>query len=346
MGSQRPKRVLLTGVSGFLGSHTAIQLLEKEYEVVGTLRELKRADEISGMIARHTAKVGALKFVKADLLDEQIWKVLTKGVDFVQHVASPFPRELPRHEEDLIRPAREGALNVLKAASANGVKRVVLTSSIAAVMYGRERGKQSAVYDESNWTDVSNRSDTTPYYRSKTLAERAAWDFMASDKSGMELVSVCPGAILGPVLERDFGTSANMVIKMLDGSMPAFPKLGFEIVDVRSVADLLIRAMEMPQAANQRFLGTSGYAGFADIARILREAWPDRKIPSRSVPSFLVVLLSLFDKTLRPVLKDLDTTRRADHSKAVDLLQWQPIPNEEAILSCARSLIDLEIVRV
>ncbi|MEN6454626.1 MAG: NAD-dependent epimerase/dehydratase family protein, partial [Prolixibacteraceae bacterium] len=223
METEKKKKILLTGVSGFLGSHTAIQLLEKGYEVTGTLRSMKRAGEIREVIARHTSKVGALKFAEADLLDGQIWNELTKGVDFVQHIASPFPRELPRHEEELIRPARDGALHVLKAASANGVKRVVLVSSIAAVMYGREKGKRSGVYNESNWTDVTNRKDTTPYYRSKTLAERAAWDFTANDESGMELVTVCPGAILGPVLESDFGTSANMVIKMLDGSMPAFP---------------------------------------------------------------------------------------------------------------------------
>ena len=344
MKIENKKKVLLTGVSGFLGSHTAIQLLEKGYAVTGTLRSMKRAGEIEDMIARHTSKVGALKFAEADLLDGQIWNELTKGTDFVQHVASPFPREFPRHEQDLIRPAREGALNVLKAASSNGVKRVVLTSSIAAVMYGREKGKRSAVYNESNWTDVTNRKDTTPYYRSKTLAERAAWDFMINDKSGMELVSVCPGAILGPVLERDFGTSANMVIKMLDGSMPAFPKLGFEIVDVRSVADLLIRAMEMPRAANQRFLATAGYISFAEIATILRKAYPKRKIPSMLVPSFLVELFSMFDKTLKPILADLGATRTADHSKALHMLQWQPIPNEEAVLSCARSVIGLKIV--
>jgi dihydroflavonol-4-reductase len=344
MESENKKKVLLTGVSGFLGSHTAIQLLEKGYEVTGTLRSMKRAGEIRELVARHTSKVGSLKFAEADLLDGQIWNELTRGIDFVQHIASPFPRELPRHEDELIRPAREGALNVLKAASANGVKRVVLVSSIAAVMYGREKEKRSGTYNESNWTDVTNRSDTTPYYRSKTLAERAAWDFIANDKSGMELVTVCPGAILGPVLESDFGTSANMVIKMLDGSMPAFPKLGFEIVDVRSVADLLIRAMELPQAANQRFMATAGYISFAEIAAILRKAYPTRRIPSMSVPSFLVVLLSMFDKTLKPILADLGATRTADHSKALHMLQWQPIPNEEAVLSCARSVTGLKIV--
>lgn len=344
METENKKSVLLTGVSGFLGSHTAIQLLEKGYEVTGTLRSMKRAGEIKELIARHTLEVGSLKFAEADLLDRSVWNELTKGIDFVQHVASPFPRKFPRHEEELIRPAREGTLNVLKAASANRVKRVVLTSSIAAVMYGREKVKRSGTYNESNWTDVTNRKDTTPYYRSKTLAERAAWDFMTNDKSGMELVSVCPGAILGPVLKNDFGTSANMVIRMLNGSMPGIPKIGFEFVDVRSVADLLIRAMEIPQAANQRFLATAGYLSLSEMAGILRRAYPGRKIPSRQVLSLLVPLAAAFDKSLKLILSDLDAVRKADHSRAAEMLQWQPIPAEEAILSCARSVIDLKIV--
>ncbi len=279
------------------------------------------------------------------MLDKEVWYNLTRGIDFVQHVASPFPRELPEHEDELIRPARDGALHVLRAASTNKVKRVVLTSSIAAVMYGRKRGKRSGRYNEENWTDETNRKDTTPYYRSKTLAEKAAWNFMKTEENGMELVTVCPGAILGPVLESDFGTSANMVIKLLDGSIPALPRLGFELVDVRSVADLLIRAMEMPQAANQRFLGTTGYLRFADIAQILKEAYPGRKIASRTIPSLMVRLFSNLDKTLKPILIDLGYKREADHTKAETLLQWKPLSNREAVLSCAQSAIDLGIVK-
>ena len=344
MENQANGRVLLSGVTGFLGSHMAIQLLENNYEVTGTLRNMNRADQIREVIAKHTAKSGQLRFAEADLLDEGVWKELTRDVDFVQHVASPFPRELPKHEEDLILPAKKGVLNVLAAASINGVKRVVLTSSIAAVMYGRDKKNRSGLYNETHWTDFTNKKDSTPYYRSKTIAEKAAWDFMEKDKSGMELVTVCPGAILGPVLESDFGTSANLVIKLLDGSTPALPDLGFEIVDVRSVAGLLIRAMEMPEAANQRYLATAGYVTFKEVAQILKEAYPNKKIPSKTLPSFLVSLLSNFDKTLKPILPDLGETRKADNSKAKTMLNWEPIPNREAILSCAGSVMELGIV--
>lgn len=338
-------KVLLTGVTGFLGSHTTIQLLEKNYEVTGTLRSMKRADEIRELIANHTSKTGRLNFAEADLRDPAVWHDLTAGMDFVQHIASPFPRELPKHEDDLIIPAKEGALHVLKAASENRVKRVVLTSSMAAVIYGKNKENRSGTYDESHWTDISNCEDTTPYYRSKTVAEKAAWDFMKTINTGMELVTVCPGAILGPVLEKDFGTSANIVIKLMDGSSPAIPNLGFDVVDVRSVADLLIRAMEMPQAANERFLASAGYVKMKDVAKILKEAFPGRKIPSKKIPDFMVRLFANFDQSLKPVLNDLSVARKVDNTKARELLKWEPLPNREAILSCAKSVIDMGIVK-
>ena len=168
---------------------------------------------------------------------------------------------------------------------------------------------------------------------------------MKTDKSGLELTSVCPGAVLGPVLEKDFGTSANIVIKTLDGSSPALPDIGFDIVDVRSVADLLIRAMEQPQAAGQQYIGSSGYMKFKEVATIIKEAYPDRKIPSMVLPHFVVRVFSRFDPSIRPVLIDLGVERKADHSKAIKDLDWNPLSNREAILSCAKSVLDLGIVK-
>lgn len=337
-------KVLLTGISGFLGSHTAIQLLEKGYQVTGTLRDMNRADSVREIIGKRTSKIHNLHFAVADLEDEKVWKDLTKGMDYVQHIASPFPRELPKDDDDLVLPAKNGTLNVLKAAAANGVKRVVLTSSTAAIVYGKPKGERNGTFNETQWTDPSNRKDSTPYFRSKTIAEKAAWDFMKTEKSGMELTSVCPGAILGPVLENDFGTSANIVIKTLDGSSPALPDIGFEMVDVRSVADLLILAMEQPQAAGQRYIGSSGYMKFKEVATIIRGAYPERKIPSMVLPHFAVRLFSTFDKSIRPVLIDLGVERKTDHTKAVKDLGWNPLSNREAVLSCAKSVLDLGIV--
>lgn len=336
-------KILLTGVSGFLGSHTAIQLLEKGYEVVGTLRNSGRADSIKAAIGRHTKNTEQLSFVEADLLDEKIWYDLTHDIDFVQHIASPFPRTLPKHEKELIRPAKYGTLNVLKAASANNVKRVVVTSSMGAITYGREKNERSGTYDESSWTDFLNIKDSTAYFRSKTIAEKSAWNFMQKNGSAMELATVCPGAILGPVLEKDFGTSANLVIKILDGSSPALPDIGFDVVDVRSVADLLIRCMEMPEAANKRFVGAAGFMKFKDIALILKEEYPGKKIPLKILPNFMVRFFSNFDKSLQPILIDLGVERKADSSKARKLLKWKPLSNREAVISCAKSIMELEL---
>lgn len=339
------QKVLLTGVSGFVGSHTAIQLLEKGYYVTGTLRDMKRADEIRQIITKHTAHIDNLTFAEAELSDEKTWLELSRGVDYIQHIASPFPRVLPKNDDELIIPARAGVLNILKAASVNKVKRVVLTSSSGAVLYGKEKGKESGTFDETVWTDATNLKDTLPYFRSKTIAERAAWDFIKNHKSGLELATVLPGAILGPVLESDFGTSANIVLKMLDGSIPALPNIGFDMVDVRSIANLLILAMEDPNAANERFIGSAGFLSFKDVSAILRDKYPGRKIPKLILPDFLTRIFALFDKTLQPVLLDLGKERIPDTTKAKRLLHWHPIDNKEAVLSCAESLIGLGLVK-
>ena len=340
----RNTRVLLTGVTGFLGSHITIQLLERGYEVVGTLRNMGRAPAIERVIAQHTSHTDRLRFAEADLLDEAVWPTLMEGVDYVLHIASPFPRVLPKDDAALVEPAKTGTLSVLRAASQNGVTRVVLTSSVGAVAYGRDKGERSGVYEERDWTDVTNRQDTTPYYRSKTMAEQAAWDFIAGDSSGMTLSTICPGAILGPVLEKDFGTSANIVIKLMDGSAPALPRIGYDLVDVRSVADLHICAMEREEAAGERWIATTESLSFKRIADILRARYPERKIPRLVMPNVVFRLFSLIDPTLKPLLLDLGVERRSDNSKARRLLDWEPIPAEEAVLACAESVVRLGIV--
>ena len=338
------QKVLLTGVTGFLGSHTTIQLLEKGYQVLGTMRNLERAASIKNVIAKHTRNIEALSFAEADLTDELVWKDLTQSIDYVIHIASPFPRVLPKKEDDLILPAKQGTLNILQAASDNKVKRVVLTSSTGAIAYGKAKKDRMATFSENDWTDAKDKSDTTPYFRSKTIAEQAAWDFIKKDKSGMELSTVCPGAILGPVLEKDFGNSANIVKKTMDGSAPAIPPIGFDMVDVRSVADLHVRAMEMPVAAGERFVGSSGYLSFKEVADIIREAYPERSIPKVVLPGFFMRLFAYIDKTVGPILVDIGTERKVDNSKAKRLLGWQPIDNREAVLACAQSLIELKVV--
>lgn len=339
------KKVLLTGVTGFLGSHTTIQLLEKGYKVIGTLRNIERTNSIKKLISKHTKNIDNLAIVEANLNNQDIWLKISQDVDFIQHIASPFPRELPKKDDELIIPAKSGVLNVLHAAVVNKVKRVVVTSSMAAIAYGKHKEDFKRIFDETDWTDETNLKDSTPYFRSKTIAEKAAWKFISQSNSSLELSTVLPGAILGPVLENDYGTSANIVIKSLDGTIPAVPKIGFDIIDVRSVADLLIRAMELPQAANNRYIASSGYLTFKDVAGILKKEYPDKKIPSKEFPDVLVKLFSNFDKTLKPILIDLSVKRKLDNTKAIKELNWKPIPIDKAVLDCAKSVIELGIVK-
>jgi dihydroflavonol-4-reductase len=337
------KRVLVTGVTGFLGAHTTIQLLDKGYEVVGTLRSKNRINAIKAVIAKHTKNIHHLTFAEADLDDNDIWLKLTKNVDYIQHIASPFPRTMRVNEDELITPAKKGTLNILKAASTNQVKRVVMVSSLGSIAYGKTKKELDTTFDENDWTDVSNLKDTTPYYRSKTIAEKVAWDFIKQEKTGLELTTICPGAILGPVIDNDYGTSANIIISLLNGRLRALPKIEFDIVDVRSVADLLIKAMEMPQAANNRYIAASGHFTYKEIAQILKQEYPDRKIPSIVLPDLVTKIFSIFQPLLKPVLLE-NRRRKIDSGKASKELQWQPLSSKEAILSCAQSVLENKIV--
>lgn len=337
------KKVLLTGVTGFLGSHTTIQLLNKGFNVIGTLRSKDRISSIRETIGKYSPNINNLTFAEADLSVEEIWLDLTKDVDYVLHIASPFPRELPKHENDLIEPAKRGTLNILKAATANSVKRVVMVSALGAITYGKTKEELSGVFDEEDWTDESNLKDTTAYYRSKTIAEKAAWDYLDEKESKLEFTTICPAAILGPIIDNDYGTSANIIIGLLNGSLPALPKIEFDIVDVRSVADLLVKAMEMSQAANNRYIASAGHYNYKEIAQILKQEYPERTIPTFVLPDFITKIFSIFQPLLKPVLLE-NVKRKIDSSKAGIELHWQPLSAKEAILSCAQSVLENKIV--
>ena len=257
--------VLVTGGSGFIGSHCILQLLEKGHEVRTTVRNLSREPEVRAMLKAGGAEPGSrLSFFAADLMKDEGWAEAAQGCDYVLHVASPFPPGVPKHEDELIVPAREGALRALRAARDAGVKRVVLTSSFAAIGYGQ--GVRAKPFDETDWTNLEG-DDITPYTKSKTIAERAAWDFIEREGNGLELAVVNPVGVLGPVLGPDFSTSIQIVKGLMDGAMPGCPKLGFGLVDVRDVADLHIRAMTDPAAK-----GESAHASVAQLARLHRRA--------------------------------------------------------------------------
>ncbi len=337
--------VLVTGITGFIGSHCAAALLQRGYRVRGSLRSASRAESIRQAIGRQVSQgIEGLEFAEADLTRDAGWTEAAAGCTYVLHVASPVPTYVPKDPMEIIRPAVEGTRRVLRAAARSGVKRTVLTSSTAAVVYGDHRPKAEP-YTESDWTKPEGPR-TNPYIRSKLRAERAAWDFMDRDDSGMELSAVNPGLVLGPVLEKDYGSSGEVVYKILKGDFPGLPRLGFPLTDVRDVAQLHVLAMERPEAAGERFICGNAFWHLSQIADTLRAHFPDYagKIPKRELPSWLVRLFALRDPETRSVLVDLNRSYEVSQQKAKDRLGFAPRSNEEAVISMARSMIELGIV--
>ena len=338
--------VLVTGGSGFVGSHCILQLLAGGHNVRTTVRNLKREGDVRAILKVGGAEPGdALKFFAADLESDAGWAEAVAGCDYVLHVASPFPPTVPKDENELIIPAREGALRVLRAARDAGVKRVVLTSSFAAVGYGQPQ--RSAPFTEENWTDVEG-DDVRAYVKSKTLAERAAWDFISKEGGGLELAVVNPVAVFGPVLAADYSTSILIVQKMMDGELPGCPKLSFGAVDVRDVADLHIRAMTNPAAKGERFIAISGDAlSMRDIAMTLKSRMgaAAARVPTRELPNWLVRVASMADPSVRQLLPELGKVKNATNEKARRLLGWAPRSREDSIIATAESLIRLGLLK-
>lgn len=331
--------VLVTGGSGYVAGFCIAHLLREGWTVRTTVRTPARAEEVRAAIAQLVDPGDRLTFVAADLNADTGWVEAAAGCRYVLHVASPLPSTNPKGDDELVKPARDGALRVLAAAKAAGVARVVMTASTAAVAYGR--GGRSAPFTEADWSDETNRADTSAYERSKTIAERAAWAWMAAQGGNLELVTINPGAVLGPVLGRDYSASIDIVKKLMDGSLPGLPRFGWPLVDVRDIADLHVRAMTHPAAAGQRFIGAGPFYWMEDIARTLRERLPAlaRKVPSRRLPDWLIRLLSPFDPVVRERLFELGKERPVSADKARTLLGWSPRGNDEAIVATAESLV-------
>ena len=335
--------VLVTGGSGFVGSHVILQLLNAGHAVRTTVRSLTREDGVRAMLRDAGADSGPrLAFVAADLERDEGWREAVAGCDYVIHVASPMPAAAPKNEDELIVPARDGVLRVLRAARDATVKRVVLTSSCGAIYYGHP--PQTAPFDETSWTNTGG--EMSAYVRSKAIAERAAWSFMQAEGGALELAVVNPAGIFGPVLGSDFSSSIELVTRLMNG-MPGCPRLFFGVVDVRDVADLHLRAMTDPAAKGERFIAVSGgVMSMLDIATVLKARLGDaaRKVSTRQLPNWLVRLVARFDPTLRPLLPLLDNTRHATSAKAEHVLGWKPRPREDAIVATAESLVKFGIV--
>lgn len=340
-------RVLVTGGTGFVGAHCLIALLAAGYEVRTTVRDLAREDNVRAMLRQGGAgEVGErLTFARADLNEDVGWTQAVLGCDYVLHVASPYPSTVPRDENELIAPARNGALRVLRAARDAGVRRVVLTSSFAAIGYGVK--PRSTPFNEKDWTNLGTAA-VQPYQKSKTLAERAAWDFVAREGDGLELAVVNPVGVYGPVLGPDYSTSIILVKRLLEGSVPGCPDLWFGAVDARDVADLHLRAMTDPAACGERFVATAGdFLTVLQIARVLKAHMGEaaRKVPVRTVPNWLLRLVGLVDAEVKGVLPELGKYKNASNEKARRLLGWQPESPKEAILATAQSLLSLNLLK-
>lgn len=335
-------KVLVTGGSGYIAGFVIRRLIDDGWQVNTTIRSLAREGDVRRAIG---APADRLAFFAADLTADAGWAEAIAGCDHVVHVASPLPTGAVRHEDDLIVPAREGALRALRFSRGAGVKRVVMTSSVAAIAYGH--GEKIGRYTEADWTDV-NGPEVHAYAKSKTLAERAARDFMATGGGAMEYCSVNPSLVLGPVLSADFSGSLEVVTRLLSGALPGLPNLGFGLVDVRDVADLHVRALTAENMNGERFIASGPFVMMRDVARILRERLGSqaRKVPTRGLPDFILRLGALFDPALRMVTGELGKVREtpADHARAV--LGWAPRPMEETIVDAARSLIEHGVAKV
>lgn len=336
--------ILVTGGSGFIGSHTILRLLKEGHRVRTTVRNAKREEDVKALLRQGGwESEDGLSFFLADLEKDEGWAQATKGCDYVLHVASPFPPSVPKHEDELIIPAREGTLRVLKASRDSGVKRVVITSSFAAIGYGHKN--KTNPYDETDWTDANGAIPA--YVKSKTLAERAAWDFIKSEGKGLELSSVNPVGVFGPVLGPDYSASIVLVQRLLDGAMPGIPQLYFGVVDVRDVVDLHLKAMTNTKANGERFLAVAGdFMTIQEIARVLKEGLGKsaEKVPTKKVPNWLVRIVSLWDQGAKQILPELGKKKNGSNEKAKRILGWSPRSNEEAILATAESLIRFGLV--
>jgi dihydroflavonol-4-reductase len=330
--------VLVTGGSGFIGGWCVVGLLKQGYTVRATVRDLSREAAVRAALAKAVDAGDKLSFFAANLTSDDGWDAAVEGCDYVLHVASPLGVSEPKDPNVLITPAREGAKRAVGAAIKHGVKRVVLTSSVAATSH--DPSAADSVADETVWTDPAVKG-VSAYSQSKTLAERAAWDLIAASGGKTTLATVNPALVLAPVLSNDYSESVQVVERLLNGRVPGLPRLGFNIVDARDVADLHIRAMTAPEAAGQRFIAAGQFAWMADIAAILRAKLGAEaaKVPTRKVPDVVLHLAALFDKDLGAVVGGLGKKHDFTSAKAQTLLGWKPRPMEETVLDTARSLI-------
>jgi dihydroflavonol-4-reductase len=333
--------VLVTGGSGWIGSWCIIELLRRGYTVRTTVRSLAKESSARALIASVVDPGDALSFVEADLTRDDGWDTAVTGCDYVLHVASPIGADLPKEPNVMIVPARDGALRVLRAATRAGVQRVVMTSSaVACSLPAGSEHSLDTVSDETAWTDIA-AGNLDPYRLSKVVAEKAAWDFIAHQSGSTTLTTILPSAVFGPVLTAENLGSVQVVQRLMNGSLPGYPRVGFCVVDVRDVVELHIRAMTAPEAAGQRFIAAGDWMWMKEMSTTLRTALGTRakKVPTRPLPDVVVRLVAIFDRPLRFVTPGLGRKHAVTSAKAQAVLGWKPRPTATTLVDCAESLI-------
>jgi dihydroflavonol-4-reductase len=330
--------VLVTGGTGFVGGWCVVELLRRGYIVRTTVRSLSKETALRSAVASTAVSSDRLTVLAADLTKDAGWDAAMAGCDYVLHVASPLGGDGPGDPDAVIIPARDGTLRVLGAATRAGVKRVVMTSAATTATPPLESAR-SSISDETVWFDPAEPK-VDAYRQSKRLAERAAWEFVKAHRAGTTLTTILPGAVFGPVLSPETLGSVQVISRLLDGRVPANPRLGFEIVDVRDLADLHIRAMTSERAGGERFLAVGEFMWMADISRTLRAqlGTAASKVPTRALPDVVLRLMALADRSLRPMTPRLGRAHRHTSAKAERLLAWRPRPAVETLVACAQSL--------
>lgn len=336
--------ILVTGAGGFIAAHTVRLLLEQGYRVRGTVRDLKREPGLRATLAQNTQTTDALEFVRADLLQDDGWADAVRGCEYVIHAASPFPLLEPKDENELIVPARDGTLRVLNAAHAAGVKRVVIISSNVAVLHGHEG--ENRTFDENDWANI--HAPKGAYAKSKTLAERAAWDYItsAANTNGMELASVNPGYVLGPFLDTHHASSMDLVSTLMKHQVPGVSHSKISYVDVRDVATALSAALTVPDAAGKRFCCVTVTPWMQSVALTLHKHFAARgyRVPTREIPNFMVRAIALFDPKVAVIVPSLDWDYEVSNERLKSILHWQPLPPEQTLVDMGESMIALGLV--
>jgi dihydroflavonol-4-reductase len=341
-------KVLLTGASGYIGKHITLQLLIEGYEVSASVRNKAKADEVRAAMSAHLPEGfkldKKLSFVELDLESDKGWPKALEGMDVLIHSASPFPIASPKDENDLVRPAVEGTLRALKAAHKAGVKRVILTSSVAAI-YGSDLPAGKTEFDETMWSDPNHVIGKMAYNKSKTLAEKAAWAYIQSEAKEIQLTTINPVLVAGAPLDKNFGASVSVVERLMNGKDPVLPDMSFGIVDVKDVAKMHVLVIKNKAAYGQRFIANAGSRTFIQMATALKAAYPARKIPTGQAPTVLVRFLALFDGEIKAVLPGLGKHINPSSKKAETVLGISFIPVEQSLVETGQYLVDKKLVK-